>query len=37
MNARDPLQPITRDEADALLVKLQASAVEAQIVRVERP
>ena len=27
----------TRDEADALLVKLQAAAIEAQIVRVERP
>lgn len=27
----------TRDDADALLVKLQAAAVEAQIVRVERP
>ncbi|MCL4696061.1 MAG: SPOR domain-containing protein [Burkholderiaceae bacterium] len=27
----------TRDEADALLVKLQAASVEAQIVRVERP
>lgn len=27
----------TRDDADALLVKLQAAAVDAQIVRVERP
>lgn len=27
----------TRDDADALLVKLQAAAIEAQIVRVERP
>lgn len=27
----------TRDDADALLVKLQSAAVEAQIVRVERP
>jgi cell division protein FtsN len=27
----------TRDDADALLVKLQAASVEAQIVRVERP
>lgn len=27
----------TRDEADSLMVKLQAAAIEAQIVRVERP
>jgi cell division protein FtsN len=27
----------TRDDADALLVKLQAAAIDAQIVRVERP